>query len=366
MKNLTILAVVLSLFLVGCSDDKKSAPAASAAAQMPPLPVKAYSVKFEKAPLVKSYPALLKPFNEVDIVARVSGLLISENFKEGAYVKAGDVIYEIQKDEYAASLSEAKAALLKAEANFNKALKDWERNEYLFKNSAISAQQRDELFYIFEDAKAEVKKAKAVVQNAQIKFNYTTIKAPISGTIGMSISDVGAYIEVGEVSSKLVTITAQEPIYAEFSLPSSDVLKYISQIKNGTKVSLSAGGKNYEGEVDFISPKIEALTDTLQLRAKFENKNKELVVGSYAEIKIDGLYYDHVARIPQSALFKTQDATIVFIIKDGVATMRPIKSVHVQDGIVYVADGVQEGEDIVVSNIAKIRPNTKVSIMEGN
>jgi membrane fusion protein (multidrug efflux system) len=333
---------------------------------MPPLPVKAYSVKFESAPLVKSYSALLKPFNEVEIVARVSGVLLSENFKEGAYVKKGDILYEIQKEEYATSLNEAKASLLKAEANFNKAQKDWERNEYLFKNSAISAQQRDELFYIYEDAKAEVKKANAAVENAKIKFDYTTIKAPISGTIGMSSSDVGSYIDATEPSAKLVTITALEPIYVEFSLPSSDVTKYISQIKNSKKVNLNVGAKIYNGEIDFIAPKIDAQTDTLQLRAKFENQNRELIVGSYAEIKIDGLSYEHVAQIPQEALVKTQDATIVFVIKDSIASMRPVKSVHVQDGIAYIEEGLLEGEKIVVSNIAKLRPNTKVTIVEGN
>lgn len=366
MKNLTILVVVLSLFLVGCSDEKKGAPAASGATKMPPLPVKSYSVKFESAPLVKSYSALLKPFNEVDIIARVSGLLVSENFKEGAYVKKGDTLFEIQKDEYKASLNEAKAALLKAEANFNKAHKDWERNEYLFKNGAISTQQRDQLFYTYEDAKAEINKVKAVVQNAQIKFNYTTIKAPISGMIGMSSSDVGSYIEVSEESARLATITTLEPIYAEFSLPSEDVTKYISQIKNGTKVTLSVGSKSYSGEMDFVSSKVDAQTDTLKLRAKFQNKNRELVVGSYAEIKIDGLEYARVAKIPQNALVKTQDATVVYVIKDGTVSMRPIKNAHVQDGIAYVEEGVQEGEDIVISNIAKLKPNSKVTIMKGN
>lgn len=363
MKNITILVAVLTLFLTGCSEEKNSAPAA---AQMPPLPVKVHSVKFQDAPLVKSYSALLKPFNEVNVVARVSGMLLSEKFKEGSYVKKGETLYEIQKDEYTASLNEAKAALLKAEANFNKADKDWERNEYLFKNSAISVEQRDELLYSYEDAKAEIKKAKAVVQNAQIKFDYTTIKAPISGTLGMRNSDIGSYVDAGEVSANIVTITVLEPIYAEFSIPSADVIKYISQIKNGTKVILKVGANNYSGDINFISPKIDAQTDTLKLRAKFENKNKELVVGSYAEIKIDGLTYDNIAIIPQNALIKTQDATVVFVEKDGVVSMRPIMSVHVQDGVAYIEEGVEEGENIVVSNIAKLRPNTKVTILEGN
>jgi len=359
MKNLVFLTVALSLFLVGCNDEQKSAKAA----QKVPLSVKVYTVKFGKVPLINSYSTLLKPFNEVDVVARVSGLLMSENFKEGSYVKKGDTLYEIQKDEYAATLNEAKASLLKAEANFNKAQKDWNRNEYLFKNNAISAVMRDELFYTYEDAKAEVTKTKAVLQNAQIKFNYTTIKAPISGTIGMSNSDVGAYIDIG---GQMSTITAQDPIYAHFSLPSSDISKYLYQIKNASKVTLSVNAKKYIGEIDFISPKIDAETDTLKFRAKFQNKDNELIVGSYAEIQIDGLNYERVAKIPQEALVKTQDATVVYVVKDGTVSMRSIDSLQVQDGIAYVEKGVQDGESIVISNLAKLRPNSKVTIVKGN
>jgi membrane fusion protein (multidrug efflux system) len=91
-----------------------------------------------------------------------------------------------------------------------------------------------------------------------------------------------------------------------------------------------------------------------------------LVVGSYAEVIIDGLSYERVAKIPQVALIKTQDSTVVYVAKDGMISMRPIKSVHVQDGIAYVEEGVNEGENIVISNIAKLRPNSKVSIMKGN
>ncbi|MCK9491605.1 MAG: efflux RND transporter periplasmic adaptor subunit [Sulfurimonas sp.] len=366
MKNLVFLTVVLSLFLVGCNDEKKNPQDVPKAAQKPPLSVEVYTVKFEKAPLINNYSTLLKPFNEVDIVARVSGILMSKNFDEGAYVKKGDTLYEIQKDEYAATLNEAKASLLKAEANFNKAQKEWDRNEYLFKNNAISAVMRDDLFYTFEDAKAEVTKAKAVLQNAQIKFDYTTIKASISGNIGMSNSDVGSYIDVGEDSAMLATITAQDPIYAEFSLPSGDVTKYISQIKNGSKVILSVNTKEYMGEIDFISPKIDAQTDTLKLRAKLQNKDNELIVGSYAEIQIDGLSYDRIAKVPQEALIKTQDATVVYIVKDGTISMRPIKSLQVQDGIAYVQENIEEGEKIVITNIAKLRPNSKVTIVKGN
>lgn len=362
MKNLILLAA-FSLLFIGCSDEKKSA--AAQMQQMPPLPVKAQVVKFERADFTKSYPALIMPFKEVEVVARVSGVLVKENFREGAFVKEGDTLYVIEKNEYEAKLNEAKAALLKAKANYNKASKDWSRAEYLFKNSAISEQQRDELMYANENSKAEVQKAEASLANAQIEYNYTTIKAPISGIVGLSSSDEGSYIDKDTSVSKLTTITALDSVYAQFSIPSSDILKYSAQIKNGAKVELLLGSKKYEGVVDFVSPKIDAQTDTLNLRAKFDNKNRELTIGSYAEVLLEGLGYENVAKIPEIALVKTPDATVVYVIEGGAVSMRAVKILHVDNGVAIVESGVKEGEQIVISNMAKLRPNSKVSIMSG-
>lgn len=362
MKSLTLSIVAVALLFIGCSEEKKSAPAAQAA-QMPPLPVKAQKIKFDKANFTKSYSAVLKPFREVDVVARVKGVLVKENFKEGTFVKEGATLYEIQKDEYGAALEESKASLLKAEANFNKASRDWERTEFLFKNSAISVQQRDDILYAYDSAKAEVQKAKAALKNAELNYGYTTIKAPIDGVVGLSSRDVGAYIETQ--NSKLTTITALNTLYAEFSIPSNDALKYASQIKAGAKVTLKSGTKSYEGTVDFIAPKLDLQTDTLLLRAVFENPKRELILGSYAEVSLEGFGYDSVAKIPQGALIKTPDATVVYIIENGAASMRAVSVLHVQNGVAMVESGVQENEEIAISNIAKLKPNAKVTVMDG-
>lgn len=362
MKNLTLL-VVVSLLFMGCGDEKKSA--ASQPPQMPPLPVKVHDIKFERADFSKNYSAVLKPFAEVAIVARMGGVLERENFKEGALVKKGDVLYEIQKEEYKAALDEAKATLLKAEANFNKAARDWKRAEYLFTNNAISEQQRDELFYAHDNAKAEVQKAKATLANAELNYSYTTIKAPFSGIVGMSSSDVGTYIDAESQNAQLTTVTALHKVYAEFSLPSSDAMKYASEIKSGKKVSLQIGAKKYEGVVDFVAPKLDLQTDTLLVRAIFDNPDGGLSAGAYVEVTLGGFSYESIAKIPQSALIKTPDATVAYVVQDGVAMMRPLKIANVQDGVAMVESGVKEGEKVVVSNIAKLRPNSKVTIVEG-
>lgn len=365
MKNLTLSLMAVSLLFIGCSDEKKSASAQAPMTQMPPVSVKEYVIKFDKANFTKSYSAMLKPFKEVEIVARVSGVLVKENFTEGAFVKKGDTLYVIEQDEYKAILDESKASLLKAYANFTKASKDWNRTEFLFKNGALSEQQRDEIMYTYESAKAEVQKIEAALKNAELNYSYTTIKAPIDGIVGLSGSDVGSYIDVDAQSSKLTTITALEQVYVEFSIPNSDISKYPSQIKNGAKVTLNIGSKTYNGVVDFISPKLDSQTDTLLLRAKFQNQNRELIIGSYVEVNLDGFSYEKVAKIPQNALVKTPDEILVYVIENDSIAMRAVKVLDVHEGMAIIESGVDENERIVISNIAKLKPNSKVIVMDG-
>ncbi|MEK6659440.1 MAG: efflux RND transporter periplasmic adaptor subunit [Campylobacterota bacterium] len=224
-------------------------------------------------------------------------------------------------------------------------------------------QQRDDILYAYDSAKAEVQKAKAALKNAELNYGYTTIKAPIDGVVGLSSRDIGAYIETQ--NSKLTIVTALDSVYAEFSIPSSDASKYVSQIKAGAKVTLSRGIKTYDGEVDFIAPKLDLQTDTLLLRAKFKNSDRDLIIGSYVEVSLGGFSYESVAKIPQIALVKTSDATIVYIIENGAVSMRPVKVSHVEDGMAFIGDGLKDGEHIAISNMAKLKPNSKVTVGDG-
>ncbi|MDY0116233.1 MAG: efflux RND transporter periplasmic adaptor subunit [Sulfurimonadaceae bacterium] len=365
MKNIALSLAVAGLLLVGCSETNDTQAQQAGQMQMPPMPVKAFEVTHADVIFSKSYSALLKPFQEVDVVARINGVLEKENFIEGSFVKKGDILYEIQKNEYKAVLELAQATHEKAEANFDKASKDFKRAEYLHTNKAISQQQYDELLYTYDDAKATLQGTKAALDTAQIEYNYTTIKAPISGRIGISKSDEGSYISTPNAT--LTTITALDPVYAEFSLPNNDVLQYRSQIKVGATVTINVGAESYMGVVDYIAPKLDSKTDTLLVRAKFSNKDENLVIGSFVEIKLDGFSYKNVATIPQYALLKTPDAILVYVIEEGGAlSMRPIDIAHVKDGNAVVLNGLNEGEKIVVSNIAKLRPNSKVTIIGGN
>lgn len=362
MRNIALSFVVIGMLLTGCSQEKSSQ--ATSAAKPNALPVEAFSVTLAKTEFTKNYAALLKPYQEVQVVARINAILEKEYVHEGSYVTKGQTLYLLQQNEYKAALESAEALHLKAEANFEKSSKDWSRAEYLFSNKAISEEQHDALKYAFDDAKATLQGTKAALNIAQIEYDYTTIKAPISGRIGLSLSDVGTYIT--SQNATLTTITALDPIYAEFSIPNSDVSRYISQIKVGAKVSMQVGSKNYEGSVDYIAPKLDAQTDTLLVRATFTNRDKDLIVGSYTQVRLEGFSYDNVAIIPENTLLKTPDATLVYVIGEGgTLSMRPVTIAHVKDGNAVVLEGLQEGEKIVASNIAKLRPTSLVSIIGG-
>ncbi len=362
MRELAISLATAAILFSGCSDEKQ-ASAPQKQQQMPAIPVKAHSVKLQKVNFDKNYSAILKPYQEVDVVARVSGLLMTENFKEGSYVKKGELLYEIEKDEYKANLDTLKAAHLKAKANYKKAQKDYKRVSYLFEQKAISEQDYDNTVYAYENAEAELKRTEAELKNAQIKYDYTTIKAPISGIVGISNSDEGSYI--ASQNSTLTTITAIDTVYAEFSISSSDIAQYKSQIEKGSEISVKVGNKIHKGKVDYIAVKLDSKTDTLLIRAKLKNKDKDLVIGSFVEVILGGFSYDNVAQIPQNTLLKTPEGNMVYVIKDGSATVRPVNVIDTANGMAIINSGLKDGEQIVASNIAKVRPNAKVAPMGG-
>lgn len=205
MRNSALSFLVIGMLLTGCSQEQTSGQT-GASSKPNALPVEAFTVTLAKAEFSKSYAALLKPSQEVAVIARINAVLEKELVKEGSYVTKGETLYVLQQNEYLAALQSAEAVAAKAEANFDKSSKDWSRAEYLFSNKAISEEQYDAAKYAIDDAKATLQAAKAALAIARIEYDYTTIKAPISGRVGLSASDVGSYIT--SQNATLTTITA--------------------------------------------------------------------------------------------------------------------------------------------------------------
>lgn len=360
----TFLVIVFILGLGGCSSDTKQQ---SQKMEMPPLPVGTYTVKSGEVVVEKSYPAIVKPFEEVDIIARVSGILEKKYFTEGAAVKKGDLLYKIEQDSYMANLNVAKAVLQKARAAYQKASRDWERAEALFKTKTLSDQERDTYLSAYESAKAEVQNAKAVLMQAQIEYGYTIIKSPINGIAGIKVQDIGDYVGSNDDNALLTTITRTDPIHVEFSISKSDAVNFLNDIKNpDLNLTMSDNkGKSENGTIDYISPKIDTDTDTLLLRAKFENNASAYIVGEFVKVHLNHLKLPGAFTIPEQAILQTPGGSMVYVIEEGTAKIRPVDAGILTKQGVVINGGLKEGEQVIVSNIAKVRPNAKVQIMGG-
>ena len=186
----------LLLGLLGCGDGD-----ASQAQQAPGLPVKTAKIQHHDVFLEQKYAAEIEPYKEVTIIARVQGVLEKQHFEEGTFVEKDTNLYTIEQDTYRAKLDFAKA-------KYNQALNDYERAKGLYKTKAISDKDYDNFLASYEDAKANLKLA-------QLDFDYTEIKAPISGIVGIKKMDVGNFIQA---NTPLTTITATDPIYVNFSI----------------------------------------------------------------------------------------------------------------------------------------------------
>src|SRR5574344_641390 len=276
--------------------------------EAPALPVQVFKVEKKDFKTTKNYPTILKSIEQVDVTARVAGILKEKHFNEGDFVKKGSLLYKIEPDTYLANLNSKKA-------NFIKAKKDFDRAKSLIASKSISPQQFDDYTYQYESSKA-------ALDEAQIQYNYTNVTSPIDGIAGIKKQDIGDLVGTNSANSTLVTITNTNPIHAEFSLPKEDMNKYISQIReNKVKVTLVVGDKLFNGTIVFV--------------------------------------------VPENAILKTAQATVVIVVgDDSIAKPTPVVVGDlIKEGVV-VKSGLKGGEKIIISNIAKIRPNTKVQIVD--
>ncbi len=351
MKKLFILLFVSTLLV---AEDKPA-----------PIPVEVFIVNDNPVKMTKKYPAVIKAEKSVNIIARVSGTLEKRYFVEGSFVKKGQKLYRIEQRIYQANVDSSRATLNQAKALLVKATSDWKRYKKLFENRSISASQRDQYYYNYQNAIANVKNAQAALKNAKIQYGYTEIIAPMEGIIAITELNEGNYINTNTL---LTTITKVDPVYAEFSLPKSDIGKYLNYLKSDkVRFTINCENKCVEGGVlKYISPTLDPSTDTLLLRTQFDNKS-DLIVGQFTNIYIKDIPRTEAKIIPEKAIIQSGEKAVVYIVDEKLlAQERIIKLTNdsTKDGVI-IKDGLKVGEKIITTNIAKIKPGTKVQILKG-
>lgn len=359
MKNLKIYTSILLLSLISTNIY------ATENANIPKADI--FVVEAPKDIQIKlKYPAVIQSYKNVEVIGRVLGVLEKKNFKEGQLVQKGDLLYEIEDSIYLAKLNEAKASLKMSEASLDNAKRNWERVKKLFSLKAVSKEKRDNSFSVYEQALASVSLNKAKLSQAQIEFNYTKVKAPISGITSLKKVDVGTLIQANV--TKLIEITQNNKVYASFSIPMSDYKKiknneWITTNNEQLKLSLEIDGKitTIKGVVDFADVNIDAKTSIVKMRAVFDNSKKLLMSGQFVRVIIDNLKQEKITIIPQKAVLQNPKGTIVFTEKDGIVGVKPVIVKSSKNQNFIIKNGyLNTGDRIIINNFFRIHPGGKV------
>jgi len=354
----------LLVALGGCSSKQEQT---STAAALPPAVI-AVQVKREPVNEQSTYVGRVVAVDRVDLRARVSGFLKQRHFTEGQQVRAGDLLFTIEPDQYEATVEQAKADVAKAVAEEQNAKAQLNRGEELLKSKNISAAEVDKLRAAQSVAVASIAQAKAAQTKAELDLSYTRITAPVEGRIGLATYTIGNL--VGPDSGPLATLVSRDPIYVQFPLTQREVLETRRDIeaKGGDPKDVVVrarlpDGSVYDrpGSLSFIDVTTNQGTDTVTIRAQLPNPDGLLIDGQYVGVLIEAGTPQTAILIPQSALQLDQQGTFVMVIdKDGKAEARRVVTGAEQGSRVAVQEGLKEGDLVIAEGVQKVRPGQEV------
>ena len=303
---------------------------------------------------------------------QVSGIIEKQLFKEGSFVKQGDILYKIDSATYKATLNQSLALLNSAKASLISAEAKSKRAEELLKFDGISKQEADEIKASYLQAKALVEQRAAELENAKIDLNRCDIKAPISGYIGISNVTVGALVNANQ-SEELVNIRDTQTVFVDLSQSYNEILnlKSIGDLEDDIEVSLKFdNGFEYpiKGKLEARELSVDESSQTVTLRAVFSNPNNLLLSGMMTKAilkskkSIDGFL------IPQQAVLRDQKANpIVTLVTPENKTITKIVKIQRSVGNKWlILDGLEESDKIVVEGLNKINSRSVVSLKDLN
>ncbi|RDU72611.1 efflux RND transporter periplasmic adaptor subunit [Helicobacter aurati] len=350
--------------LLACSEES------SKQGKAPALSVDTQTVHSHNIMLDFEYPAKLKSLQSAEIYARVEGILLEQNFKEGDIVEKGMKLFKIDPTRYKVKVNMAQAQYEAAIANLNKSAKDWKRVEKLYKQGVLTIDQYDDSLYNYQTAQASVTNTKSSLDDALIDLGYTDVVASITGRIGMRGYDIGNLVGRNGGNNVLATITQLNPIYIEFSIPSNDFYYMRGLQKENISVGLILGdGFLYEkkGKIDFIDSVLDSQTSSIKARATIDNDEYKLLPNQFVRIKLEGFETQNSIAIPQNIIMQDKDGSYVYIFKEGKAKLvRITLGKTLKNNEILVTEGLQDGDILITSNLKKIRVGDDVQPSMGS
>lgn len=352
----------MAALLIGRSAHGTSAPPA------PPAP-EVDVAEVVNAPMVayQQYSGRLEAIERVDIRPLVGGTIVAVRFKDGALVKQGDPLFEIDPRPFQAEVDRTGAQLAMALANARFATLDAERAEHLLADHAVSRRDYDQTVNAAGATAANVQAARAALQTARLNLAYAHIAAPVAGRVSRAELTVGNVVAAGPGAPLLCTLVSVSPIYAAFEIDEQTYLRYLGRSREKVhKVSLGLADEtaySRAGIIDSVDNRLDKQSGTVRVRARFDNADGMLLPGLYARVKVDGGEARSAVLVDDAAIGTDQEKKFVLVVDAARrAQYRQIVPGQLYEGRRVVERGLAPGERIVVGGLQRVRPNDLVKV----
>ncbi len=361
-----LLCALVAAALAGCDHGDAATRGTGAQQGPPPVPAKVREVQPQAVPIVLEAVGQVQGSKEVEVRARVTGILLKRLYNEGQRVQAGAPLFQIDPAPYEIALQQARAQLAQEQARQEQTRREAGRLKELAEQKAISQKEFDDAVSAQKLSSASLQVAEARVREAELNLSYTRVTAPVSGVTGRIVRSEGSLVSPG-ADSLLTTINQVQPVWVRFSLSESDLAKLPGRrVDPGvTRVQLVlADGSVYptKGRINFAAGQIDPKLATQELRAEFDNPKSRILPGDFVRVRLTGGEYKNAFLVPQAAVFQTEKGQFVFVLDgENKATVRPVRTGEWIGQDWLILDGLQPGDRVVVDNLMKLRPGAPVA-----
>jgi len=360
MTRLVLLMVCAALVACSEGDARQKKGDAKAA---PPVPVTVIEVAPREVPVVFEAVGRTEGSREVQVRARVAGILEKQLYTEGDRVKAGATLFQIERAPFEIDLQQNKAALAQEKARYELAKQDYERLKALADRRAISQREADQASSALQQSVAAVQLAEARVRQSALNLSYTRVEAPIGGVTGRAQQSIGSLVAPNNDTAMLTTLTRSDPIWVRFALSEAEFASLRARETGAPEVKIEmANGQPYaeSGRLNFSGSTVDASLGTVQMRAEFKNAGLRVLPGQYVRVQVIAGNQRAIV-VPQAAVQQNESGRYVWLLDaEGKAAQRPIRAGSWVGNDWVVLDGLKPGEKVIVDNLVRLRQGAPV------
>lgn len=355
-------AAALALLVAACG---KGGPDDAAKAAPQALPVTTVQVATREVPVTFEAVGRTEGSREVQVRARVAGILEAQLYSEGDAVKAGAPLFRIERAPFEIDLAQQRAVLAQEQARNELAKQELERLKGLADRRAISQKEYDQSASALRQSDAALQLAQARVRQSELNLSYTSVEAPIDGVSGRAQQSIGSLLAPNSEASLLTTITRTDPLWVRFALSEAEYAGLRARGASKPAVKLeTADGSAYDpaGRLNFAGSTVDATLGTVQLRAEFPNPKLQLLPGQYVKVRVVSGTQQAIT-VPQNAVLQNETGRFVWLVgPDGKAMQKNVKVGSWVGKDWIVQEGLKDGDSVIVDNLVRLRPGTAVQV----